>query len=486
MKIMKYINYIILIITVFLINYSYSFANINLTVSPIKYEIETTTWSIITKTATLFNRSDQVHTIYTSKSDFESKDNTWNPRFVRKSELVFDDQELASWINIDTNSFVIQPGEQKDITFTINVPENATPGWHYWAVFFKNNNSEQSSWSQISINVDYWVLLLVNVAWEIITKWEIEDTIITNNNSWSWWWWGYSWLKKDDCKIDLTVSRYDWKCIDNFFENDELVKEIENLDLWNESDITSDDFNINFETLFVNEWNTHLKPTWKITLVDENWKEIKWVWKEVIKNDEWAIIWEKIVDYLPINDNWWNVLPNTKRNFESEWKWFPYESYDANWKKIIKYWNPEEYYTRINREESWLLMIWQRENERINHEKINANIELWYTDKDWELVEFNSAKEFYVDYKEKYIWLNPYFFIILWFILFIWFFFFILFRKKKYKCISCKKKIDEDMKICPYCWTKQDDHRFLKNKESKKDIEENTKEEVEKNKNKKK
>jgi len=463
MKIIKYLIIMLLTLFTYIINVN---AEINLTVSPIKYEIETNTWSVITKTATLFNRSNQTHTITTWKSDFESKDNTWNPSFVRKSELVFEWQQLSSWINIDTESFTIEPWEKKEITFTINVPENATPWWHYWAVFFKKNNSEQSSWSQININVDYWVLLLVKVDWEIITKWEIKDTVITNNSWWSWGWY-YSSIEKDKCSmIDLTTSNYDKKCIDNFFDDQEIKDDIEEINDWDNSEIEISDFNVNFETLFVNEWNTHLKPSWKIKLVDESGKEIKWIWKEVIKNDDWAIIWEKIVDYLPINDNWGNVLPSTKRNFESEWKWFPYEWYDETWKKIIKYWSPEEYYTRQNVEERWFLLPWERVNERINHEKIKALIDLSYINKDWEEVEFSSAKEFYVDYKEKYIWLNPY--VIGWFISFILFIFFLwlIFKKKTFKCINkeCRKKLEEDMKVCPYCWTKQDDKRFKKNK----------------------
>ena len=464
---LKYILLFIVIISSYIWNVQ---ANINLTVSPIKYEIETTTWSIIEKTAILYNWSDKIHTINTSKSNFISTDKTWNPHFIRQNEIVFPDQELASWITINTESFIIGPGEQKEISFTITVPEDATPWWHYWAVFFKNNNSENSSWWKISINVDYWVLLLVKVDGEIITQGDIKDTLITDKTTGSWWGGWYSDVKIDECKIDLTSSKYDGKCIDDFFEKEDLVKDIKKINLNEDSEITLNDFNINFETLFINEWNTHLKPSWTIKLVDTNWKEIKGIWKEIIKNDAWVIIWEKIVDYLPINDNWWNVLPGTDRNFESEWKGFPYEWYDETWKKIIKYWTPEEYYTKLNIEERWFLLPWERVNERVNHEKINAYIDLSYINKDWEKVEFNSAKEFYVDYKEEYIWLNPYVFIWAWSFLFLIYLIWLIFRKKKIKCINkdCKRKLEDDMKVCPYCGTKQKDKRFNINKKDKK------------------
>jgi hypothetical protein len=458
---MKFIRLLIISLLLFSYYIGNTYANINLTVSPIKYEIQANTWSIITKTATLYNKSTQTQTITTWKSDFQSSWTTWNPQFVRKSELVFPDQELSSRINIDTSLFTIAPWEKKDINFTITVPDNATPGWHYAWIFFKKGSAESSSWNIVSINVDYWVLILVNIEWKIIENWDLWNTTVIS----SWWggWWNI--LKKDDCVIDLSSSYYDWKCVDAFWiywDISKNVDKINNLDASDKklsdldnSNFNDPDFNISFETLFSNDWNTHLKPTWKITLIDEDWKEIKWVWKELVKNSWGSIIWAKVVDYIPINDNEGNVLPYTKRQFNSEWKWFPYEAYDENWKQIIKYWTPEEYYTRKNVEERWFILPWERVNERINHKKINANIELWYVNRKWENVEFNSAKEFYVDYKEKYIWLNPYFFIWAWILLFIFFFFWLIFRKKKIKCISCSKKIDKDMKVCPYCGKKQ-------------------------------
>jgi len=446
---MKILNYIFIILFL-LINIPNSFAEIDFTVSPIKYEIDTKTWSSITKTAIIFNNSNNSYSITTWKSDFEANDQTWNPKFIRKSELVHPDQELANRITISTWSFDIEANSKKEITFTIDVPDNATPGWHYWAIFFKRHTS--ASWAEVWINVDYWVLILVNIEWEIIEKWELEDTIVKTG----WSGWHYRSLKADNCPFwDLTKSKYDWKCIDELWIYWPISENVDKIDKLPSSDLKNNDFAINFDTLFINDWNTHLKPKWKIVLTDENWNEIKWIWKEIVKNDNWAIVGEKIVDYLPINDNDWNVLPYTKRKFEVEWKWFPYEWYDENWKKIIKYWTPEEYYTRKNIEERGFLMPWERVNERVNHEKINADIQLSYINKEWEEIEFNSAKEFYVDYKEQYIWLNPYFFILLWILVLIIYILWLIFRKKKTKCSDCWKKINKDMKICPYCGKKQ-------------------------------
>jgi hypothetical protein len=189
-------------------------------------------------------------------------------------------------------------------------------------------------------------------------------------------------------------------------------------------------------------------------LYDENDNLIKWVWTENILSENWTIIWEKIVDYLPINQELWNVLPNSQRVFHQKWKWFPYESHDDDWKIVIKYWSPSDYYSERSKISVSRIYLWERINTKLEFKKIRADTYLNYTQSDWKLVEFDSSKDFYIKYKYEYIWFNPYFFICLALaLLIIWFFWLLLLLRKK-KCPKCKKRINKDMKICPYCWTK--------------------------------
>ncbi len=51
---------------------------------------------------------------------------------------------LASWIKINANPSLLQPGEKKDFPFSIHVPSNATPGGHYAAVLFRAIPPEQA------------------------------------------------------------------------------------------------------------------------------------------------------------------------------------------------------------------------------------------------------------------------------------------------------------------------------------------------------
>ena len=206
-----------------------------------------------------------------------------------------------------------------------------------------------------------------------------------------------------------------------------------------------------------NDWNTHVKPKWVIELIDEDWVKIKWVWKKNIFNDNWAIIWEEIVDYIPINDNWWNVLPSSQRNFIEKWKWFPYQDLDERWKIIIKDMSPWDYYAQKNIWKDLVLMPWQRICYRNSNKNINAFIDIVYEDHNWEEIKFQSAKEFSINYTEKYVWIN-YYIVFSFFILLLLFILIFLLRRKKCSNKKCRKLIKKKVSICYYCWKKTMTH----------------------------
>lgn len=506
-KMKKIIKIIILII---ILGFNYANAKINLTVSPIKYELEGEWWTSITKTAILQNRWNKDIKIITWKSDFIAKWTNGTPTFVRYSELVHPDQQLSSWISLSSTWFTIPANSKKEINFTINIPKNATPGWHYWAVFFKNNNSESSNWNWTSvwINVDYGIIILLKVKWKIITKVNIDNIIISGWNSkldkqldkhskndnfikdinssnkkkkknYNLVWNKPSiLLKKDKCLFDFTSSNFDWKCFDEPKKVIKLItwkdKKEENKTSDNNKNNNKKDFNISFKIPVENKWNTHIKTTWEIKLFDENWKQIKQIWKKVIVNKKWAIIWEKIVDYIPINDNNGNVLPWTKRVFKPEWKGFPYKEYSQEqWKEIIKYKNPWEYYTDKELQKEFRLLPWERVCYDKQTKKITAKFDISYLNEQWKEVSFPSAKEFDVTYTRKYIWYNYYLiFSVIAILIFLFILFWIIWLLRKKKCINnnCRKKINKKLKICPYCETLQEKDKKSKkfNKKTKK------------------
>ena len=521
MNLLKIIIYIF--ISIYLLSLGYADAAINYTLTPLKYDIEVAPWDVINRSAQIRNNGPDTVILTTATSDFQANWTNGTPTFVRYSELVNPDQQLSSWVNIDQESIALASWETWAITFSITVPENATPWGHYAAVFFKNPDWPNSWWAQIGITVDYWVLLIVNVEWDIITDIEIDPIVISpsrgsSSSSGGTGWnrgsssWSSSWSSnesefneppsskytKDSCPFwDLTNSNFDGKCIDNFlkpssdwdsnwedwqewewntnWENWESDTTSENWDWegvsesWNKNPTTTtetkdtdtpeekNDFEINFQLPINNNWNSHIEPDWKIRLIDEDGKEIKAIGREVKRNEYGAVIWEDIVDYLPLNDEWWKVLPDTKRIFETSWKWFPYKEYNDRGDQIIKYRDPWEYYTNENIADNQFLMPWERVNEELKTKTVKAYIEIAYKDGEGDDIQYNSAGEFEIEYTQQYIWLNPY--VIIPLFLFAWLFllFWIIIAKRKKRCSNsdCEEKIKRSARICPYCDTKQ-------------------------------
>ncbi len=489
--------------------YTYAADAINFDVTPIKYELDLDPGESVTLPATLFNRWTGTFDIITSTSDFEPSGLTGQPRFVRYSELVHADQQLSTWITLDTPGFTINGGESRVMNFTIDVPANATPGWHYGAVFLKKEGDILWSWI-VGIHVDYGILILVNVSGDIVSTGSVSPISI---------WWGSTpkdvcpnwdnsgslkdgkcdatgtpsepvdntptWI--DQCVIDFTASNFDGKCIDNPFfnppsdttdnQNDESNntwsdlpnQNVENNENIENSDNTNnenwngqeDNFNIVFDIPFKNDGNTHIKPDGSIVVKDERGKPIKQIWEKLIKNDKWAVIGKEIVDYLPINDEQWNVLPNSTRIFGYEWRWFPYRDINGE----IVYRTPGEYYTLKNQKDAWFLMFWERVCTRKQFKTLTADIDLSYVNHEGKTIEFNSAEEFKIQYIEQYIWINPYvilpliLLLSLWFIL--WWYNFV-FKTKKCVNKDCGKKIKKKAKVCPHCETIQNKKKTKK------------------------
>ncbi len=385
-----------------------SFATgIDLSYSPVKYELDGNKGDSLTRTATFYNNTDKTLTIDTGKSDFISNGTSGVPQFVKKSELAYPDQQLASWITISTPSFIIGPHSSHDISFTINIPQDAPPGGHYWAVFFKYRWVNSATGVGVWVNVDYGIIILLNI-WGVVT---MNGGV---NAPWITISWPGGAIKEDNASTINTCILVD---IVNWSFNSSCIVDIPKIfDVWVRtlSNISSSDyeswglFAIDFNIPFTNSGTTHIKPEGEITLIDENWKQLLWIGKESIKNDLGAIIWEKVTDYLPFNDSDGNVLPWTTRVFNPIWNGFPYKSYDDQGNQIIKYWSPWEYYAKKLTEKNWYIQFWQEVRSIEKHQTITAKIDVSYIGKDGKWVSSKIIRTFPISYTADTIGINPF------------------------------------------------------------------------------
>lgn len=182
----KRINAIIVLIIYiicFVFTIGQSNANIDVTVSPIRYEITLDKWTSTNKTIKVFNNSNESREIFITTRNAVWMDENWQPKFVEEIEA--SKYHLADWITPWVNEFVLWPGKSIDIPIHIRVYKKASPWWHYWAVFF---NIKENTWWQISVQKRIWVLLLLKVPWVVQAEWEIKNIAIVVSDGWGWSW----------------------------------------------------------------------------------------------------------------------------------------------------------------------------------------------------------------------------------------------------------------------------------------------------------
>jgi len=390
------------IILISIIVFIYSFIGTqvfaSISISPLKHELEIEQWSQEVKTIKITNKSESPITLYTSSEDFTAWDETGQPKFLKPEDQEFPELSLSNWIELNEKNITLSPFETKEVNFTIKVPKNWEPWGHYGAVFF---SPWIQSWVEVGFAKRIWVLVLINVPW---------DTLISGNLE----------------KIEI------WK-------------------LENESFETSSSFDtlpIVFKTEFKNSGNIHLKPKWKIELIDEDGKRLEKIWKETLKSINGAFIWEKLVDYIPINSVEWNVLPKSTRVFNSLWEWFGYSIINEDGTRGVEFKTIEEYYLNKGNEQKQYLSFWEALHIRKVKKRIIAKYEFSYTSKDAETKSFQWEKSFHIEYKEKYIGLNYLVISLIIIILWGWLYLFAYFipKNKGKKEAEMRKKILEEMK----------------------------------------
>jgi len=185
-----------------------------LTVIPPRLEIAANPGQSITETVKIYNETDKEQSLYTSTANFSAEENEEGiPKFNNYGNNNEDD--LAKWISVDAGPIVINPGESKEISFTISVPGNADPGGHYAALFFSSQSpSDISGSAGVGVASKIGVLILLRVSGDI---------------------------KEDGRLVEFKL---------------------------NEQKLFYDHLPVNFSLLFQNSGNVHLKPTGEIKITN--------------------------------------------------------------------------------------------------------------------------------------------------------------------------------------------------------------------------
>lgn len=353
----------------------YSFG---LSISPLKHEFTIDPGKSLEASIKITNNDGKALTLYSSKEDFIAWDDRWTPKFIKPQDQTSTTSSLVNWISIDDEHITLAPGETREVKFKINVPSNWEPGWHYWAIFF----SQWAGSGQVAVVSRLWVLILVNVNWEMKIDWNVEY-------------------------IKFWILQWG-----DFKETNEFTG-----------------FPVIIDAKFKNSWNVHLKPEGSVVILDEKWDQLKKIWYKSDVTPEWVYKWEQLVDYIPVNDANWNVLSNSERTFELVWSWFGYKVVNEDWTKWAKFKTIEEYYQDQAKANNNSPKFWEMEKQVSVKKKFTAQINIFYKWKDWQKKEFNEQKDFYITYKETRAVIN-YWMIGGWFLIIIWFSYYLFVGKK--------------------------------------------------------
>ncbi|HRI36026.1 MAG TPA: hypothetical protein PK765_02960 [bacterium] len=329
-----------------------AFASIE--VSPLKFELSADPGTSLTRTIRLRNTGTGAETLYTSVEDFFASDDSGRPTFIPTDRQVSDAYSLARWINIPDKNLTLSPGETREVVIRIDVPSNAEPGGHYGAALFASDQPVQETVAAVA---RLGVLVLVEVSGEIRVSGEPTSYNV-----------GFA-------GADGTLTYPD------VFEQ----------------------FPISFETAFSNSGNTHLSPTGRIEIVDENGQKLTGIGKQTVMNQAGAFIRDEIVDYLPINDVGGDVLPGTTRKFKSPWEGFAYQVLNDNGTKSVFFRTPADYYAEKAEDQKKFLQFWESVKTRTVTKDLTANFFLSYAGKDQQVREFRESKAFSIRYEERYV-----------------------------------------------------------------------------------
>lgn len=225
-------------------------------VKPVRTELAIDPGSSATATIRVINSESVPITVEPEITIYTKNDENG---FPIAEDLTDDDpMNIRDWISFDAKSLTLDPNSEKEVSFTVSVPEGAEPGGRYASVLYTATDDEEVSGIKIQTAVPS--LILVKVSGEEIHKSEVTNFSLKGNK------------------------------------------------LFGDKSPT---FAIDFQ----NSGNVHEKPRGSITLTDADGTTLTQIAGYRDPSSGEALIADKI----PLNLIGGNVLPGSSRIFTGEW-----------------------------------------------------------------------------------------------------------------------------------------------------------------------
>lgn len=119
----------------------------------------------------LINDEGTEKTFFATVEGFRARGEKGEPEFFQTA----DETQLASWIKLDQDTVTLKPREKKEIKYTVRVPEKASAGGQYAAVFWSSQIPEATGITGVGVVTKIGSLLLVRVSGEIKEEMKLID-----------------------------------------------------------------------------------------------------------------------------------------------------------------------------------------------------------------------------------------------------------------------------------------------------------------------
>lgn len=135
-----------------------------LTVSPPRIEITGDPGRTVAGIYFLINEEADTRTFFSSFANFEASGESGVPKFLETRE------GLAVWMETSPQ-ITLKPREEREIPFSITIPQNAEPGGHFAAIFWGTAPPQPTAGGgQVSIGGKVGILVLLRVSGDVEGK----------------------------------------------------------------------------------------------------------------------------------------------------------------------------------------------------------------------------------------------------------------------------------------------------------------------------
>lgn len=140
--------------------------------SPLNYEITANPGDTITNEIKVFNPSQGTIGVKMEIEDFAVEGEEGR---VKLEPAETETYSIAQWLLIDPLDFVLAPGEQKMVSFTITVPQSAEPGGHYGSILASTRPLEGGPSSGAGVASRVGALVLLSVTGQVSEGLTVKD-----------------------------------------------------------------------------------------------------------------------------------------------------------------------------------------------------------------------------------------------------------------------------------------------------------------------